>query len=476
MMTRTNRTARMLTLAAGTALATIGLTGCATQAAPRADLSASRAQVALADGKTDKAVSAAEAAVLADPHNAAYRTMLGAAYMGAGRFLAARTSFDDAMKLGDDTPRTALGYALASIAAGDRASAMQVLTDMRDDIPAADLGLALALAGDPQQGVFVLSNAIRGGENTAKTRQNLAYAMALNGSWAGARIMAAEDVPADQLDARMAQWAELAQSDESASRVAALLGTHAVADPGQPVELALANNPTTQQLAAEAAASALPAADAATAQDVAYAGGELPATGYVPMPTPAAPEETPVLAVAAPAAESQQDFDVAFNADTPSGATPAQMIASAVEFASRPVVQQTPASIAPSSFAPDERRLTIRRHSRPQVAAAALSDTSAAHAGSHLVQLGSFSSEDGARRAWAIYARQFPQLSAFDMVITKAVVRGKTYYRVNAAGLERAEANTMCSSVRRKGQGCFAWAEGRPLPGGIVRETRMAAR
>ena len=197
MTTRTNRTARMLTLAAGTALATIGLTGCTTKAAPRADLSASKAQVALANGKTSAAISAAEAAVLADPRNPAYRTMLGAAYMDAGRFLAARTSFDDAMTLGDETPRTALGFALASIAAGDRASALEVLNDWRDEIPAADLGLALALAGEPQQGVFVLSNAIRSGENTPKVRQNLAYAMALNGSWAGARVMAAEVVPAD---------------------------------------------------------------------------------------------------------------------------------------------------------------------------------------------------------------------------------------------------------------------------------------
>ena len=40
---------------------------------------------------------------------------------------------------------------------------------------------------------------------------------------------------------------------------------------------------------------------------------------------------------------------------------------------------------------------------------------------------------------------------------------GKTYYRVSAGGLQRAEANSVCSSVRGKGQGCLAWAEGRPI-------------
>jgi Flp pilus assembly protein TadD len=468
MMTRTNRTSRMLALAAGTALASVTLSGCATKAAPRADFSAGRAEAALAKGNTGEAIDNAEAAVLADPRNAAYRTMLGAAYMEAGRFLAARTSFDDAMKLGDVSPRTALGYALASIAAGDRTAALQVLSDSRDEIPASDLGLALALAGEAQQGVFVLSNAIRSGDNTPKARQNLAYAMALNGSWVGARIMAAEDVPADQLDARLAQWAALAQADQSTNRVAALLGTRAVGDPGQPVELALANHPSAEQLATEAATYALPVADAAPVQQIASSGGELPPADVSASGAPAAlalapVEEAPALAIADQPAEPAQDFADAFAAPAPSGATPAQMIAAAVEFVSQPVVQQTPARLAAAEPAAPPRRTEVR-------------EAAADHSGGHLVQLGSFSSEQGARRAWAIYAKQFPQLAGFDMVITKAVVRGKTYYRVNAGGLQRAEASTMCSSVRKRGQGCFAWAEGRPLPGAMGRETRMAAR
>ena len=466
MMIRTNRTARMLSLAAGTALASITLAGCATKAAPRAEFSAGRAEAALARGKTGDAISNAEAAVLADPRNASYRTMLGAAYMEGGRFLAARTSFDDAMKLGDTTPRTALGFALASIAAGDRASAVQILSDWRDEVPAADLGLALALAGEPQQGVFVLSNAIRGGDNTTKTRQNLAYALALNGNWAGARIMAAEDLPAGQLDARLAQWATLARPEETANRIAALLGTHVVADPGQPAQLALANHPTAEQLAAETAAYAPPMAEAAPVQQVAYNGGELPATGYTPMAV-AAPvalqEDVPALAETAPPVETPHDFADAFAAPAPTGATPAQMIAAAVGFVSQPVVQQTPARLGAA-----EPTSAPRRAANPSLAIN--------HDGTHLIQLGSFSSEQGARRAWGIYAKQFPQLSGYDMVITKAVVRGKTYYRVNAGGFQRAEASTMCSSVRQRGQGCFAWAEGRPLPGATASRTRMASR
>jgi hypothetical protein len=92
------------------------------------------------------------------------------------------------------------------------------------------------------------------------------------------------------------------------------------------------------------------------------------------------------------------------------------------------------------------------------------------------VQLGSFGSEQGARRAWNIYTKKYPELAAHDMVITEAVVRGKHYWRVSAAGFGRATASSMCGKVRSVGQGCIAYAEGRPLPGAVDRGIRMARR
>ncbi|ANY20943.1 Sporulation related domain protein [Tsuneonella dongtanensis] len=457
-MSRSARNTRILTLAAGTALASAMLGGCATQAAPRAEVSAGRADVALKKGKVSTAIAHAEAAVLADPRNAAYRAMLGAAYMEAGRFLSARTSFDDAMALGDETPRTALGYALAAIATGDRGAALEVLDDWRDEIPAADIGLAYALAGQTEMGVHILSNAVRSGDNTPKTRQNLAYALALNGNWAGARIMAAEDVPADQLDARISQWAAMARPEESQNRVAALLGARPVADGGQPAQLALANHPTHEQLVAEANAFASPVEEAVPANDLADASGELPA-----LPADDA-GSAQVLAVAPQRVDPPADFQAAFATPAPSGATPAQMMAAAVDFAAQPVVQQTPTRLGAATPAP--RRVVDRENRASEILAS----------GDHLVQLGSFSSEAGALRAWGIYAKQFPQLSQFKMVITKAVVRGKTYYRVSAGGLARAEAGSFCSTAKRKGQGCIAWAASRPLPGAVDTGVRMARR
>lgn len=444
-MTRTASSTRMIALVASTALASLALGGCATQAAPRADLSASKAQQALQNGRGSQAVSHAEAAVLADPHNASYRAMLGAAYMEEGRFQSAATSFQDALTLGDTAPKTALSLALAQIASGDNRRAIGTLDQWQDGIDPADLGLALALAGETRRGADVLAAQLRGGNNTPKVRQNLAYSYALLGDWRAARLMAAEDVPADQLDARLSEWAAVAKPEDHHARVAALLSVPVVGDSGQPAALALGNNPGTTGLAMEAARE-LPATS-----------GELPA-----VMTDAAPASGYPLPVAPRAAAPASDFANAFAEPAP------------VETVTTPVVQP----VRPSTTA------TPRRSGRAVAVAPAAEPAAVAErqpvavggAGTHLIQLGSFSSEASAKRAWGIYAKRYPQLSAHDMVITKAVVRGKTYWRVSAAGFERASASSMCSTVKQGGQGCIAWAANKPLPGAVDRGVRMAAR
>src|SRR5690606_20388231 len=99
-----------------------------------------------------------------------------------------------------------------------------------------------------------------------------------------------------------------------------------------------------------------------------------------------------------------------------------------------------------------------------------------AAAATHLVQLGSFSSEQGARRAWGIYVQRYPQLSGHQMVISEAVVKGKRYWRVSAGGFDRQGSTALCGRVRGSGQGCFAYAEGRPLPGAVDRGGVQMAR
>ncbi|MGQ7830928.1 SPOR domain-containing protein [Altererythrobacter sp. Z27] len=454
-MSQTATNKPKIALAVSTALVSIALSGCATSAAPPAQASAAKAQVALEKGQFSKAVSHAESAVLADPRNAQSRALLGAAYLEAGRFQAAATSFSDAMELGDSDPRTVLSYALAQIALGNSREAVDALDGARNDIDPADLGLALALAGDANEGVAVLSDALRSGQSSAKLRQNLAYAYALQGNWRAARVMVAEDVPADMVSDRIGEWAELAAPEYYQQRVASLLQVSPSHDGGQPAQLALANFPSHGQMVADAAGD--------------IAGPEL-AASEVPQVAVAQPVEAPAPAPS-PKPVATQTVAVAFAQDsTPVAPKPAA--APAQRVATGPVVQQLPSDYkkpAAKPAAPASRLAASSSQRRMAATADSGSNT-------HLVQLGSFASRASAERAWGIYQTRYPQLSGRDVVITEAVVRGKTYFRVAAAGYGARSATAMCQTVKSGGKGCIAYAASRPLPGAVDRGIRVASR
>ncbi|MFY7838327.1 MAG: tetratricopeptide repeat protein [Novosphingobium sp.] len=438
-----DRTTRLIL---STALAAGLLTGCGAAGVKPGKL-ASTAQSALTKGDADGAILNAEKAVLADPRNSAYRVLLGNAYLKAGRFESARQAYDEAMELGEDSSRTALSLALADLALGRNAEAIDTLNSYRDTVASSDYGLALALSGQPAQGIAVLSEALRGGENTPKVRQNLALAYALAGRWREARAMAAEDVPVDQLGDRMEQWALLSFSERSRDRVASLLSVPLRADQGQPDRLALANFPAIEQLAAEAAtraesvAVAAPVAALAAAPALAEAAvHELPAIE---------PEQhaTPSLADSSSQTKPQQLALI----DLPQSTPAATVIA-------HRVVAKAPAA---------------KRAAPKQVAPVA------AKSGTHMVQLGSFATAEGARRAWRHYTSRNPGLKGFTNVTTQVTVNGKQFWRVQAAGFgSYASAGSMCGTVKSRGGNCLVLRGAAPGQPGQQRaiETRMAKR
>lgn len=459
---RIHRSVLPLGLAGAIALAMVAGVGMSNSAVAKSspDKTAAEAQKALAKGDVEKAIGLAEAVVAANPREASYRALLGQAYLRAGRFDSAATTFDDAMKLGDNSAKTALSLALADIGAGRTQDAVGILNDWRDAIPAADLGLAYALAGETSRGVAILSDALRSGDNSPKLRQNLAYAYALDGRWREARIMAAQDVPADQLDGRLSTWAGMSKPEDSKQRVATLLRVPMRADPGQPTALALNANSDQQQLAAETGAARAPAAAPIPAV---AANGELPPASadasatlaqYQPVSAPAADT--------APAADVPEAFRPEYNGAPvvqPLDATPVAAPApkprqARIAAAPRPVRVAAAPSVKPKAVA-------HRPGLRPRHAVAAV----AGKGSTHLVQLGAFSSEQGARRAWGYYAKRNPELRNFKMAITAVTVKGKRFWRVAAAGLDGRGASGLCSAVKGRGGVCFAYAA-MPAPRG----------
>jgi len=412
-----SRAARLII---STALAAGVLTGCATGTI-RPDKFVSSAEAALAKGNSKAAVDNAEKAVLADPRNPAYRVLLGNTYLKDGRFESARQAYDEAMELGEDSSRTALSLALADVALGRYPEAVDTLNSYRDSLASADYGLALALAGQPQQGVAVLSDAIRGGENTVKVRQNLALAYSLAGQWREARAMAAQDLPAAELGDRMEQWAMLGQRELTRERVAGLLSVPLRVDAGQPTALALANFPSTNQLSAEAAVRAEPLAKAAVEE-------------LAPVETPAAAEPSVADASSQPRGEQLALIDL------PASARRAQPARMAVPVAKPPVASNGQST--------------------------------------HQVQLGAFATAEGARRAWRHFAARNPALASYRNVTTKVTINGRSLWRVRAAGFTGlASAASLCGSVKSRGGDCLILrGTGGELPGQRGVDTRMAKR
>jgi Flp pilus assembly protein TadD len=413
-------------LAAGGALAAaLTIAALGTGAFAHDTASPAKVEAALAKGNVEEAVRIGEEQVRLSPREASLRAALGHAYMRDGRFASAAVAFTDAQALGDRGGRSALGLALAQIASGHGQAAMTTLAAGREMIPVGDYGLALALAGDTARGVSVLSDAVRAGQGDPQLRQNLAYAFALDGRWADAKITASIDVPADKLDAQIGEWSRMMKPGDEQARVAALLGVQPRADQGMPQELALA----------------APAA--------------VPASGPASGPAAAAPTELAAADAPAPAPAAASTSELP-------AAAPADVAAMPVPVAP-PVLAATPAPAPmPAAFV-EARPATLPQPAGHHFARIALS-APAGH-GNRVVQLGAFLSKTNAENSKAIFARRHPELAGHSFAINQAVVHGQTFYRVTATGFDLASAADACSLVRRGGGGCFAYARGAAFGG-----------
>lgn len=408
-------------LITGSALAVALLAGCA--GAGSAD------RVSSASGTAERGVSQAERSVEQQPGDASLRVSLGQVYMKAGRFESAISAFNDALELGDQNPRTALSLALANVAIGRNDEAVAILNDWQGQLQAADAGLAYALAGEARRGTAMLIDAARSTAPTAQTRQNLAYSLALEGRWREARVVMSQDLAPELISERIGTWAELTSAGNPRLRIAAMLGAPVRDDAGQPQRLALVAPSVEPQAATpvEAAPVETRGANATFAEE----------TSAAPAPAFAAVEPAPV-AVPAPVA-----------------ATP-EFAAASVQpgFVSMPVIQAIPATVAKQP----QVASTVRAERKPASPASVTAN------GTHVVQLGSFTSEESARRAWGVYTSRNAALRGHRMTIIPATVNGKSYWRVAAGGFDAGSARSMCGSIKSRGGACLAYASSIPAP------------
>ena len=380
---------------------------------------ATRALAALTSNNIPTAISLAERAVEKTPDNAGFRALLGNTYFAGGRFASAEAAYKDALSISSSQPQVVLKLALVEIAQGKNGEALSLLDSARNVIDPADYGLALALAGRPSDAIAVLDSVARAVGADARVRQNLALSFALAGDWTQARTVAAQDVPADQLDGRIHQWMQLANPARSSDQVAALIGvTPAASDPGQPVKLAL--NPSNSQLA-----QAVPAAVAAPEVQVAEAA-----------PPPVAPAPEPIPAVA----EASQ---------------PASSVTVALDAPRAPQASFTPAAIAPEPVVAS-KPAKLHRASAPTKRAPARNAALRKGKANAVVQLGAFGSSQRVAAAWNVVARRFSAVRGYTPVSARFDSPRGTFYRLSVKGFTSvSEAQNLCVSVRRAGGSCF---------------------
>src|SRR5690606_6899430 len=91
--------------------------------------------------------------------------------------------------------------------------------------------------------IDLLEAMVRASQSDAQVRQNLALSYALAGRWQEAKLMASYDLAPDMVSKRIMEWAQFARPASASDQVASLLGVTPVADPGQPVRLALVAQP-----------------------------------------------------------------------------------------------------------------------------------------------------------------------------------------------------------------------------------------
>ena len=392
-----------------------------------------RAQAALEAGQFTTAVELAEQAVQYTPNDAGYRTLLGNSYFAAGRFASAEQAYRDSLTLAAAQPDVVLKLALVEIAQGRASDALAALEQARQALDPADYGLALALAGHPEDAVAVLNQIARAPAADARVRQNLALAYGLSGDWTMARTVAAQDLPPEQLDSRIQQWMAIATPSHSYDQVAMLTGVHPSVDPGQPQALALNSVSVAQR----------------------YAQLDLPKTASAPMVPQQAPQPVEIPAAPPPAIRDP----------APVEAAEAEVAAPVAAEAARTLLQPEPQAPVVQAVAVKPEPSTKFEAPVQPASYVAISDTvrraaERAHRANgksnSVVQLGAYSSPDRVTLAWANITKRYPALSKYTPVRARFDGPKGIVWRLSIKGFASdGEARDRCELLQSRGGKCF---------------------
>ncbi len=425
----------------------------ASAVAPKSDEGAARlyaqVQTQVQQGDLAEALTLAERMVELAPRDSGYRMLLADLYLKNGRFVSAEAAYGDVLVLDPANSRAGLTRALTLIGQGKNGEAMIELDRLSATAAPADVGLAFALAGQPQRAIEMLEPAARAPDANGRIRQNLALAYALSGDWQKARIVAAQDLSPAELGRRLQHWASLANPAAPSTQVAAVLGVSPIEDAGQPTRLALAPA-ASQQAYAEVEVTA-PVEDApvqmAAAAPVAVGGpvetvSEVKTEAYAYQP----PEHSD--AFSAPVESVSADMPVAA-----APAEPARFAAAVNSLVESPVQAERP--VAPVAKAPLLAFTPVKAVAKPPVKGT----------GRYVVQIGAYRNGRQVEQAWARAHRHYGFADNQPLSTTVSIPGKGIFHRLAVAGFETPiDAARLCQLIRGKGGACFVRATAGDAP------------
>jgi hypothetical protein len=166
-----------------------------------------------------------------------------------------------------------------------------------------------------------------------------------------------------------------------------------------------------------------------------------------PTPAPKAASKPITLASAAP---------IAIPAPKPA----AKPIAKPAKAKKAPIVET--AGVAPSRIAKPTPAAKPAPAARQRVAK-----------GQYILQLGAFSSQQGAQKAWSQLTAQYRELAPFGNASSTVKSNGRTLYRLAATGFGNEQsAKALCDGIKARGGSCIVRKSGN----GSAGSARLAAR
>jgi Flp pilus assembly protein TadD len=461
-----------LKLAGSTLVLGLTMVGCkpaatrpasASSEAPRAADGAAKAYAQayakVQKGETADALPLAERAVELSPRDAGYRMLLADLYLKNGRFASAEAAYGDVLSIDPKNQRAALARTLMLIGQGKTGEAQIELDRLAAFAPPADVGLALALAGQSDRAIEMLEPAARAPQANGRVRQNLALAYALAGDWGRARVVASQDLSPAEVGNRLRQWAAFSNPSAPHLQVAAVLGvTAAPSDAGQPVRLALVRPSAEPQAYAEAAVPTVPTVLAA-------AGGPLEAVQVQPDPVPPVVAVAQAEVIAAPASTAE-----AYSYEPPAHgdvfAAPVQVAAVKIPVTPRraEIVEAPRVFAAVNSLveAPAVmKRASARISKAPLIAFKPVKPTAprAKALGRYVVQIGAYKNAVQVEQAWSRAHRRYDFAGGQPLSTTITLPGKGTLHRLAVSGYDNHnDAARLCQSIRGKGGTCFVRA------------------